>query len=155
MSEANVSQSMRNIKPFDGENFADWKLRVELVLDEQGLLEIVKDEPNENNAKWMKNNKKCKAIITQYLSDKKLEYVRENKTAHEVWAALINAYERKGSCSKRLLLKEIMELKYSGNSRQELEEHFVSFEKIMRGLRNAGTKLDESDFCCFLLNTLP
>lgn len=141
------------VKPFNGQNFADWKLRIELLLDEKDLLECVTEEPNPDNARWKKKDKKCKSLIAQHLEDPYLEHVREHQHAHEVWESLCSTYEKRGPASKRLLLKQISELKY--DYKKSLETHFVTFDKIMRQLKDVGSKLDESDYCCMLLNSLP
>lgn len=61
------------IKQFEGEHFEQWKYRVEIFLDMEGLQEmltskVVPEVPAEK-LEWDKNNKKTKAYLVSFIAE--------------------------------------------------------------------------------------
>lgn len=105
---------------FDGNNFDNWKFRLEVVLDESGLLEYIEKDVNdtvqfltnqENIDLHRKNDKKCKSIIIRRIADSHLEYVKDKKTSMEVIQALKKTFERKSLASQLYLRRKLLTLK--------------------------------------------
>lgn len=62
MAEENTERI--GIRQFGGTGYAEWSYRMEVMLDEKGLLEHVKGEqPVEPNDEWKRNDKKAKGLV--------------------------------------------------------------------------------------------
>ena len=71
---------------FDGSNYSNWKFRMQILLEKHDPFDLI--ELNTLIAELStgtkavrapvlkKNNKKCKSLITQRISDSHLEYVK-------------------------------------------------------------------------------
>ncbi|KAF2891598.1 hypothetical protein ILUMI_14575, partial [Ignelater luminosus] len=134
------------IPSFDGNNFDNWKFRLRVLLEEKNCLECLDEMDSSYNiidsddaaAKavktkqiqdFLKKDRKCKSIITQFVADSHLEYIKDKHAAKEMWTALQNTFERKG-IRNQLLLRE-------------------------QFLKANGATLEENDIICHLLLTLP
>lgn len=144
-----------SICQFNGQNYSNWKFRVETLLEEFGVKECVDNAPLSDSAKlltWKNNDKKCMSLLVQCIADTHLEYVR-CKASKEAWDCLAATFERKGIAGKLYLRKRLLILKLAEGD--PLEEHFVIFDSLVRQLKTSGAKLDEMDVVCHLLLTLP
>lgn len=92
------------IPPFNGENYATWKLKMELLLDEQGLLECLDqdyfkglslNEKKDVYEKRLKKDKKCKTNICLRVADSHLEYCQDIDTSYGIWKNLSDVFEKK------------------------------------------------------------
>ncbi|KAK9739163.1 Sugar transporter [Popillia japonica] len=110
-----------NLPQLETGNFSNWKFRVETLLDEKGVKDVlVKKEEvfNDNDEKvaFTKRDVQARSLIIRCISDKYLDLVKDLKTAYS-----------------------------------KLVDHFLKFDKLIRDLEQAGSKLDESDKICHLL----
>lgn len=150
------------ISLFDGSNFNNWKFRMEKLLDELDLLEIVRkpievvtiattdtDPVRAGKEKKIeqlkKKNKKCKSQI---------EYVKDKESAHEIWKMLQCTFEPKGIASQLLIRKALLTMKLD-SAVTGMASHFLKFDRTVRELRSTGATLEESDVVCHLLLTMP
>ncbi|KAK9712763.1 hypothetical protein QE152_g24751 [Popillia japonica] len=101
----------------------------------------------------IRKEKQCKSIIIQRIADSHLEYVKDKKTPCEIWSTLVNIFERKGISSQLLLRKKLLSMKVEEND--SMENHLLKFDKLIRDLKSAGTKMEETDVICHLFLTLP
>lgn len=171
MHVVNMAEEKYKIPLFDGTNFNNWKFRMETLLDDLDLLELLQEPLNdsiqniENSADpaeekaWKtdalrKKDKKCKSQIVQRMADSHLEYVKDRATAHEIWTELRNTFERQGIAGQLLLRKELLSMKFNPG-RENLETHFQRFDRITRDLRATGAILEDTDSVCHLLLTMP
>lgn len=92
-------------------------------------------------------------VIISSVSDSHLEYIKEIDVAYEMVKKLEGIFSKKGTCSKFYLLKELINLKYNGNS--DLQEHFAKSDRIFRELKSLGSCFEDSDMSCFLLLSMP
>ena len=105
--------SMRVEDRLDRENkFRSWKHRILLILEENELLDHVKQvlpEPKEEDtkAKYKKNEIKAKRILTDSIKDHLIPNVSEFKTPKEMLDALSRLYERKNNNPKRTLRNQL------------------------------------------------
>jgi hypothetical protein len=101
-----MSTSMRVEDRLDGaDNFRSWKHKVLLILEENELLDHIKQmlpEPEEEDAKakFKKNEVKAKRILTDSIKDYLIPNVSELKTPKEMFDALTKLYERKNTNSR-------------------------------------------------------
>jgi hypothetical protein len=98
-----MSTSMRVEDRLDGaDNFRSWKHRVLLILEENELLDHVKQvlpepEDEEAKAKFRKNEVKAKRILTDSIKDHLIPNVSELKSPKEMFDALTRLYESKNT----------------------------------------------------------
>lgn len=150
------------IPQFDGTNFSNWKYRVGILLDEKNLrnyiekdiINILADEQKAEKHDGLRlEEKKCVSILVQTIKDSQLEYVKEKKSAKEMFDALCEVFERKSVASQLLLRKQLLMMKYHDGD--EMIEHFVKFDTKIRELKSTGAKMEELDVVVHLLLTLP
>jgi hypothetical protein len=105
--------SMRVEDRLDGvDNFISWKHRILLILEENELLDHVKQvllEPEEEDAKtkYKKNEIKAKRILIDSIKDHLIPNVSELKTPKEMFDALSILYERKNTRRKLTLRHQL------------------------------------------------
>lgn len=162
------------VPQFDGTNWDNWRFRILSVLAEKDLEAYVmqsleqfmesldKDATERQTTSGTlaslketvkKNDRKCKAILIQYVSDSHLEYIKDKKTAYEMFNALKEVFEKTGTRNQLFYKKKLLALKFDGST--SLQTHFLAFDRLVRDLKNAGGTMTESDMVCHLLLTLP
>lgn len=165
-----VRQFNFNVKPFDGKNFTQWKVRILALLEEFGVSEVIyeeapasssssrakKDKDRDSDREiddWKKKNTKAKSILIQHVADSHLSYVADKRTAREIWETLVTNFQRKSIVSQVFLRKKLISMKLKENT--DLTAHFVAFDEIINQLRIAGGKINEIDTIVHLFITLP
>lgn len=157
---------------FDGNNFTNWKFRMEVLLDELELLEHVQksietkiteinamtglsaEQKTTHIAQYTKNDKACKSQIVRRVAESHLEYVMDQATAFDIWVNLSNHFARKGVASQLLIRKALLSMKFN-QAKETIEAHFLKFDGMIRDLRSTGATLEETDVVCHLLLTMP
>jgi hypothetical protein len=106
-ASANMDLTTARINKFDGTNFHTWKFKMEMVLEERELWEVVSGEiklehcQTENDqAVYRKKSCKTLAIICLALEDSQLPLVRSSSGAHDAWSKLEAHFEE--SCQQAL-----------------------------------------------------
>lgn len=147
---------------FDGSNYNNWIFRLEILLDERNLLEHItgdlediiptsKDDAEKEKARV--EDKKCKMVIVRCTDDSQLETIKDKNTAKQMIDALKAIYERKSIAGQLLLRKRLLTLRF--NESDEMNSHFMVFDRFIRDLKSAGAKIYEIDIVCHLLLTMP
>ena len=86
-----------SVTPFDGQDFAAWKFRVETLLDEKDLLDHIRDTTSKDTATipdptaWARNDKKAKSLIVKCVANSHIDYLRDKNTAYEMWKTHLSA----------------------------------------------------------------
>jgi hypothetical protein len=104
---------------FDGNNYPDWKFRMPVYLNELDLLrhietplcKLLKENLESGNG-LVRNDKKCKSRIIQWIQDAQLEYVKGQETVYDVWNSLQDVFEKKGMTSKVVLKMKLLSVKH-------------------------------------------
>lgn len=142
-----------NIKPFDGNKYSIWKLRIRALLAEHNVLKVIENEkPYVVNVKWRKSERLAKSLVVQHLSDSFLGFATDDMTAKDIIESLNSIYERKSIVSQLTLRKKLLCLKFSDGN---LINHFTIFDDLITELVAAGAKLEEMDLVSHLLLTMP
>lgn len=113
------------ITPFNGNDFGNWKFRLETILEEHGVLYcITEGKPSKHveGQDFDKDDRKAKSILVQCVGDSHLEYVRDGKSAKEKFDKLLSTFKRKGISSRLFLRKKLMLLKFKDN--EPLQDFF-------------------------------
>lgn len=103
------------IKQFDGENFNQWKYRVEIFFDMEELKDfLTMNAPEDANLvdDWKKNDKKAKSFLVSFVADSHLEYVHDKGTAKEMWSSLVKSFSKVGVASQNYLRKRLLSMKF-------------------------------------------
>ncbi|KAK9693292.1 hypothetical protein QE152_g34320 [Popillia japonica] len=127
---AGTLEERTKISLFDGSNFNNWKFRIEILLEELELLELI-DEPYSQKVKFLetdtadvkaskeadleqlkKRDWKCRLQIVQRIADTHLEYVKDTGSAFEMWSTLLKTFERRGIARQLLIRKSLLTLKF-------------------------------------------
>lgn len=146
---------------FDGTNFDNWKYRLEICLNEKGLLQYIQEKLADilssteaaDRDKVKKEEKSCISVIVQCVHDSQLEYIRDKTTAKEMFDGLKAVFERKSIAGQLLLRKRLLTMKM--NEGTDIGDHFLEFDKTVRELKSTGATIEEMDVICHLLLTLP
>ena len=93
-------------------NYVAWKYRMEVVLDDNGLLEFVEKEipkPTSNDADvveaWRKKQAKCRRILLEGVKDHIVSSLHGKASPYLMWKALTDLYQGK-SDQRKLALKD-------------------------------------------------
>ncbi|KAK9679691.1 hypothetical protein QE152_g39800 [Popillia japonica] len=156
-----TSVGVHNFPQLNGANFSNWKFRVECLLDEKGVKYVIEKElkteeierlPDKDKKELLAKDAKAKAVIVQCVTDKHIDYIKDAKSAYGMIMCLKEVFERKTTLSKLYIRKQLLLLKCSNDI--ELQDHFEKFDKLIRELESAGSKMDETDKVCHLLLTM-
>ncbi|KAK9716797.1 protein of unknown function (DUF4219) [Popillia japonica] len=119
------------IPVFDGNNYSNWKFRVQTLLEAQDLSSYIEKEVD--------------------LTDEEIK--KKDRKSFDVWETLKEIFERKGIKSQLLLRRKLLAMKYNEN--ETLQNHLLVFDKMIKKLKNSGVKMEELDIISHLLLTLP
>lgn len=163
----------KKIYLFDGSNHANWSFRMEVHLEELGLLQCiraevedvaelqvllgdsveVKREKEGKLAERKKQDVKCKSVLVRNIADSQLEHIKGKRTPAQIWSTLENTFARKGISGQFYLLKKLSTMKFDESG--PLQTHLLQFERMVRDLDSAGIKLQECLVVFYLLQTMP
>ncbi|CAK9796153.1 Copia protein [Anthophora plagiata] len=147
-------KTRRNIKPFNGERYNVWKLRIRALMNELEVLKVIdEDIPTKLSVEWIRAERVAKNLIVEYLSDSFLGFVQTGSTAKEVLKGLDAIYEKKSLATQLAIRKKLLSLKLKGDT--PLIKHFTIFDDLITELSAAGAKLEKTDKVSHLLLTLP
>ena len=148
------TKSQKHFKPFDGEKYSAWKIRIRVLLEEHKVLYVVDDAvPEKPDDKWVQDDCTAKRIIIDYLSDSFLKYAKGEMKACEILKSLDEIYERKSLATQITTWKNLLTLKLEGDT--PLTKHFQNFEDLIDILVAAGATVEEPTKVALLLVTLP
>lgn len=141
-----------NIKPFDGTNFTNWEFRIKLVLEQNGVLDVLENSTETQSAEFKKKDVKARSLMVQLLADNILETIKEKKTAKEMFDTLRTMYMKKGLSAQVELQRKLRNMKYTKGS---LSDFITEFEKTVADLRNSGGSIQEGEVISQLLAAMP
>ena len=99
MSETIGNTGIRQLYTYSTTIYQPWAMRVSILLDSQGLLEcILNDPPLESNAceEFLKKDKRAKHILISLLADQLLKGIQIKNTTKEIWTIIKNKQSRDG-----------------------------------------------------------
>lgn len=165
-----IESEVVRVPLFDGSNFATWKFRIQVVLEEHELLECIQNEIAEVEElqvkqedtdatrqakekqveKRRKKERRCKSVLISRIHDSMLEYVQDKATPRAIWLALQKVFERRSIASRLHLKKKLLMFRHEGG---RLQDHFLVFDRIVREYRATGAVMEDIDIVCHLLLT--
>lgn len=155
---ASAANVLLGIKPFDGNNFANWSFRMKLVLEQNGVAHVLTEAPEPPTdqfelKKFKQDDIKARNIIVQGLADSILPMIKDKTTAREMFDALSTTYEKKGMKSLVTAQKIWRKLEYKKD--KALQDFLQEFESLASEVKVAGGKLDEEEIVNQLLVAMP
>ena len=154
--------SLLRIEKFKGENFHLWKFKMQMVLEEKDLWNIVKGdevEPAEEGTtetqrrQFQKRERKALATICLSLGDEQLSLVRTATTAKQAWSKLESHYEIKSLANKLFLRKKYFTMSMAVDD--SMSEHINKMKELASQLEAVGASITEDDQVATLLCSLP
>ena len=151
-----MSDTTRVIEKFDGDNFNLWKFKMQMVLEERDMWDIVSGQdvkPDHDHGAWIRKDKKAIATICLSLKDPQLIQVRGCSSANEVWSLLETLYESRDLSSRLFLRRKFVTIKMTAGS--SILEHITKVKTLADKLAAIGAPVQEDDFVVTLLSSLP
>lgn len=148
-------QQLFYVKPFDGTSFSNWEFRIKLLLEQQGVLKVISEDPPTDDEDLMKFNKedvKARTIIIQCVADNILEMLKTKTTAKEIMASLCTTYAKKGISIQVALQRKFRSLKFSTGN---MAKFFTEFDQTVCELKAAGGTITEQEVVLQLLSAMP
>ena len=101
-SYAAMDSSSLRISKFDGTNFHAWKFKIQMVLEERDLWEVVSGEVKAEHcttaldqATFKRKSRKAMAVVCLSMEDSQLPLVRSASGAFDAWSKLVDHFEKK------------------------------------------------------------
>uniref|UniRef100_A0AAV1V3Z5 DUF4219 domain-containing protein n=1 Tax=Peronospora matthiolae TaxID=2874970 RepID=A0AAV1V3Z5_9STRA len=106
-----MDASSLRISKFDGTNFHAWKFKMQMVLEERDLWEVVSGEIKAeqcetqlDQATYKRKSRKAMAVICLAMEDSQLPLVRSASGACDAWSRLEDHFEKKSLANKLVAL---------------------------------------------------
>ena len=150
------------IEKFNGENFHLWKFKLQMILEDKDLWDIVKgvevepsveDSTETQRKQFQRRERKALATICLSLKDEQLSIVRSAKTAKEAWSKLEDHYEVKSLANKLFLRKKYFSATMGIDG--SMTEHINKMKALASQLEALGASITEDDQVATLLCSLP
>ena len=151
--------SAARINNFSGTNFHVWKFKMQMVLEERDLLDVVSGEvkleqctSTLDQVAFKRKSRKALAIICLAMEDSQLPLVCSAKDAHEAWSRLEGHYEKKSLANKLFLLCRFFTTMMGEGD--DVLEHINILKTLAEQLDAVGAPVSEDDLVITLLASL-
>ena len=138
---------------FDGTKFNLWKFKMQMILEEKELWEVVIGKDNIEDENWAKRDRKAKAIICLSLADNQLMLVKTSTSARDAWIKLQKHFEQKGLANKLFLRRKLFTMQLQDG--ESVEQHVNSLKEIAEELESIKSSVSEEDLVLVILGSLP
>ena len=139
-------------------NYRMWKTRMELIMERNNLKGIVdgsnqmpEDEPEKSI--WKSLDLDARMEIIMHLSDEQVDYVRDLKTAHNMWAYLKKIHQPSDGTTNFFSFRTLMNLQM--NEGEYIDNFINKWQKQLDVAISAGNNIDELSKCEILMGALP
>ena len=149
------------VDKFDGMNFHLWKFKMEMVMAEKELWDIVdgSEEPPHSTSDprvmqtYLRREKKAFAILALNLSDSQLAHIRSCKTPREAWAKLCNIHEAKSLANILFLTRKFFTIKME--EEDDMLVHINKMKALADQLNGAHLTISDGNIVMRLLESVP
>ncbi|KAF1334706.1 Integrase catalytic core protein, partial [Globisporangium splendens] len=155
MDYANTSR----INKFEGTNFHAWKFKMQMVLEERDLWEVVSGEvklehcvSEMDQATFKRKSRKAMAIICLAMEDSQLPLVRSSSGAHDAWSKLEDHFEKKSLANKLFLRRRFFTTMMEEGD--DVLAHINKLKTLAEQLDAVGAPVSEEDLVITLLGSL-
>ena len=138
---------------FDGEDYGMWKQRITMFLRYKEC-EIVTTRKTETDSEdWDKKDLKAINIIYSAITNRQLEYIREEKTAYGIEKKFDEMYLKESTALQIVCRRRLEKIRLDNYS--DSASSFSDFEKLINELKCAGAQVSGREKLNYMLNTLP
>jgi hypothetical protein len=148
------------IEKFSGHNFHLWKFKMQMLLEERDLWDIVTGEESEPESKegkahqaWCKRSRKALATLCLNLADNQLSHIRSAKTPQEAWKKLGDIHETKSLVNRLFLRRQFFTAKMEDDEGMLL--YITRVKTMAEKLEDMGAGVKEEDIVMTVLSGLP
>lgn len=110
---------------------------------------------NPDYADWEKGNAKTMRRITEMVSDDQVAYIRDAKTAAEMWNNLRAIYEPTGMLSMMAIHEKLANIKYKGIESGPLQDHLDTVLGYSNDLQRGNDGISDYKLIQLTLQSLP
>ena len=158
---SNEGEGTRVIDKFNGDNFGLWKFKMEMILSEKDLWEIVEgtEKPPPSDAEdklkkaYERRAKKAFSMIACNLVDRQLAHVRSCKGAAEAWRVLCNIHETKSLSNMLFIRRKFFTCKMQESD--DMLDHINKVKGLADQLACLEVPVTDGDIVMTLLESLP
>src|SRR5579862_5451449 len=146
-------------------NFVNWALKTRILLEIQGIWDVVSGEDKEparnaavkTKAEWKRRNGIALAILAGSIEDPEYQVIRSIRKAAEAWQKLRDIHRPAGDQAYYRLMTQIMQLQANGAaSIQELAQKLEELWYELEDVEHKDPEERKKQFKIFLLlNALP
>lgn len=136
---------------FDGTNYREWRFRVNVAIEAEGL--EIEEKPDPVTAVWKKADAKVRKIMIDRMSSEQLELVMGCTDAKTMMDELDNVYSRKNTLKCIQTKRKLLKLNF--DEKEDASVHLAKFEKIINEVRASGDEIVEDDIIGYFQLTLP
>ncbi|TMW61094.1 hypothetical protein Poli38472_014555 [Pythium oligandrum] len=147
------------INKFDGTNFHTWKFKMQMVLEERDVWEVVSGEVKleqcqtpADQAIFHKKSRKALAMICLAMEDSQLPLVRSASGAHDAWSRLEGHFEKKSLANKLFLRRRFFTTMMEEGD--DVLGHINKLKTLAEQLDAVGASVSEEDLVITLLGSL-
>jgi gag-polypeptide of LTR copia-type/Domain of unknown function (DUF4219)/Zinc knuckle len=147
------------INKFDGTNFHTWKFKMQMVLEERDVWEVVSGEVKleqcqtaTDQALFKKKSRKALAMICLAMEDSQLPLVRSASGAHDAWSRLEEHFEKKSLANKLFLRRRFFTTMMEEGD--DVLAHINKLKTLAEQLDAVGAPVSEDDLVITLLGSL-
>jgi len=147
---------INGVPNLNGENWKEWFFRMENHQVLNGLWEVTKDNPTEEENKEEKTIQKMNSAKIKILNSISMDYVdsvMHCTTPQEVWMAIKAIYQETGYLRERSLKAALSRFKKYPD--QSNEQYMNKLVQIVNELKQSGVTTPEKDVITIALNGLP
>lgn len=151
--------SLSRINKFDGTNFHAWKFKMQMVLEERDLWEVVSGEVkigdlanSMDQASFKRKSRKAMAAIYLAMEDFQLPLVRSASDAYDAWSRLEDHFEKKSLANKLFLRRRLFTVTMEEGD--DVLEHINKVKTLAEQLEAVGAPVSADDLVITLLGSL-
>ena len=151
--------SLNRINKFDGTNFHAWKFKMQMVLEERDLWEVVSGEVkigdlanSMEQASFKRKSRKAMAAICLAMEDSQLPLVRSASDACDAWSRLEDHFEKKSLANKLFLRRRLFTVTMEEGD--DVLEHINKVKTLAEHLEAVGAPVSADDLVITLLGSL-
>ena len=149
---------LSTIPKFEGPEFHTWQIKIQLLLIEKDLWDIVngtiqKPQDADEITKWTAKDHRASALIGLGLSDAYLHHIDLSKTSKEIWDGINTLFGSQASSAKMSIKHKLFRLKM--NEGDNIVQHISTFHSLLNQLAVLNSKIDDDDAKAILLSSMP
>lgn len=132
------------VQKLNNQNYFTWKYKLELLLINEDLWEVITDEPPTTPTRlreWRKRDNKARSTIGLTVEDSQLVHIRGKSTALETWNALKNVHEKDTITNRVSICNKIALLRMKEND--SIEDHLNQMIGLFQQLSDLGDDAGE------------